>query len=64
MDQGSPRSGLDLVEIRDMTVVSWCLNMVSNFLMQLEKVLMEMMPPEMAFCQKVVAQVRVDPVVI
>ena len=45
-------------------VVLWCLNVGLNFLMKSGKVPLEMFPPEMALCKKVVAQVRADPLVI
>ena len=57
---------MHLVESQVMAfpVVLWCLNAVSNFIIKSEKVPMVMVVPEMVFCRNMVAQVRVDPLVM
>ena len=45
-------------------VMSWCLNMVLNFMMKSAKVPRVNEVPEMVLWQKVEAQVRADPLVM
>ena len=45
-------------------VMSWCLNMVLNFVMKSAKVPRVNEVPEMVLWRKVEAQVRVDPLVM
>ena len=57
---------IHLVDNQEMAfpVTSWCLNAVLNFVMKSAKVPRVNVVPDRAFCRKVEAQVRADPLVI